>query len=80
MDVQEFATSVLYRIAYGIAADRVEASRFGTLDGRRPQAQGGAAEGIEAEVLARFGASDPTARGMIREAIDDALAGRRPRW
>jgi hypothetical protein len=27
MDDQEFATSILYRLAYGIAADRVEASR-----------------------------------------------------
>jgi hypothetical protein len=31
MDDQEFATSVLYRLAYGLAADRVEASRFDTL-------------------------------------------------
>ena len=45
MDDQEFATSVLYRLAYGIAADRVEASRFDTLYGRRHQAMGGAAEG-----------------------------------
>jgi hypothetical protein len=36
MDVPEFATSVLYRMAYGIAADGVEASRSGTLDVRRP--------------------------------------------
>jgi hypothetical protein len=80
MDDQEFATSVRYHVAYGIAAARVEASRFDHLDVRRPQAQGGATEVIEAEVLARVGATDPTARETIREAIDDALAGRRPRW
>jgi hypothetical protein len=80
MDDQEFATSVLYRLAYGIAADRAEASQFDTLYGRRHQAKGGAAEVIEAEVLARVGATDPAARETIREAVADALAGRRPRW
>jgi hypothetical protein len=80
MDDQEFATSVLYRVAYGIAADRVEASRFDTLYGRRHQAKGGAAEVIEAEIIAQLRATDPAARETIRAAIDDALAGRRPRW
>ena len=51
MDNQGFAASVLYRLAYGIAADRAEASRHDTLHGRRHQAKGGAAEAIEAEVL-----------------------------
>jgi hypothetical protein len=80
MDNQGFAASVLYRLAYGIAADRAEASRHDTLHGRRHQAKGGAAEAIEAEVRARVGRPEPAALETIHEAVADALAGRRPQW
>ena len=80
MDDQEFAICMLYRLAYGIAADRAEASRFDTLYGRRHQAKDGAAEAIEAEVIIRVGRPEPAALETIREAVADALAGRRPRW
>ena len=96
MDDQEFTTGVLYQLAYRIAADRAKASRFDTLYGRCHQAKDGAAEAIEAEVInrvgrpepmrsrweiiARFGRSELAVLETIREAIADALAGRRPRW
>jgi hypothetical protein len=80
MDDQEFTTCMLYRLAYGIATDRVEASRFDTLYGRRHQAKGGAADAIEAEVIARVSRPEQASLEAIREAVADALAGRRPRW
>jgi hypothetical protein len=80
MDDQEFTICMLYRLAYGIATDRVEASRLDTLYGRRHQAKGGAADAIEAEVIARVGRPELAALETIREAVADALAGRRPQW
>jgi hypothetical protein len=35
---------------------------------------------IEAEVRARVGRPEPAALETIREAVADALAGRRPQW
>jgi hypothetical protein len=37
MDDQEFTICMIYRLAYGIATDRVEASRFDTLHRRFPR-------------------------------------------
>jgi hypothetical protein len=62
-----------------IATDQVEVSRFDTLDGRRHQTQGDAAEAIKAEVLARFGADRPDCPGNDPGG-DCRCAGRHPRW
>jgi hypothetical protein len=43
-------------------------------------AAGGTAEKILAEVLARGGSDDRGDRELVREAVEDAIARRRPRW
>ena len=74
MDLEEL---VLYRMAYGLAADQAEADEQnhpGRL--RSNRAAGGAFKAILAEVVRRLG----TGQGVVREAVEDAPAGRRPRW
>ncbi|MBV8264712.1 MAG: hypothetical protein JO252_00045 [Planctomycetaceae bacterium] len=64
----------------GLAADLAEA-RSHCLAGRlrdAPGAGGDAAE-VLAEVRRRL-AAGPEHDGLVAEAVEDALAGRRPRW
>ncbi|MBV8232438.1 MAG: hypothetical protein JO329_20850 [Planctomycetaceae bacterium] len=77
MDIIE---SVVYRRAYGLASDLAEALEH-RLAGRlhdAPGAGGGFPE-IAAEVLRRL-AVGPELTALVREAVEDVLAGRRPRW
>jgi hypothetical protein len=68
-----------YRRAYGEAARLIEIARFDHCFGRDFAAGiGGKVEAIQAEVVRRMGPqADPAA---IRLAIQDAVAGRKPRW
>ena len=77
MDISE---SVLYRYAYGLAADLAEA-RDHRLAGRLHNSLGAGGEvpEITAEVLHRLDIT-PELAALVREAVEDALAGRRPRW
>ena len=77
MDIIE---SVIYRRAFGLASDLAEA-RSHRLAGRlhdAPGAGGDAAE-VLAEVRRRLDVA-PGRAALVREAIADALEGRRPRW
>jgi len=47
---------------------------------RSNPAAGGNAEAIIAEVLRRLVVTDEAGREIVREACEDAAAGRRPRW
>jgi hypothetical protein len=78
MDLEE---SVLYRMAYDLAADLAEADQD-VLHGRwrSNPAAGGSGEQILADVLRRVQAADESGRVVVREAVDDALNRRRPRW
>jgi hypothetical protein len=72
--------SVVYRRAYGLASDLAEA-RSHRLAGRlhhAPGAGGSAAE-VLAEVRRRL-AVGPEHDELVAEAVEDARAGRRPRW
>jgi hypothetical protein len=65
-----------YRRAYSLAANLLEARRNDMQYGRhRNNPAAGDAEKVRAEVLRQLGDSEP-----VRDGIDDALAGRRPRW
>jgi hypothetical protein len=77
MDIIE---SVVYRRAYGLATDLAEVLEH-RLAGRlhdAPGAGGDAAE-VLAEVRRRL-AVGPELAELVAEAVDDARAGRRPRW
>jgi hypothetical protein len=77
MDIIE---SVIYRRAFGLASDLAEA-RSHRLAGRlhnAPGARGDAAEVLE-EVRRRM-AVGPEDDALVAEAVEDARAGRRPRW
>ncbi|MBV8314328.1 MAG: hypothetical protein JOZ53_05280 [Planctomycetaceae bacterium] len=72
----DLSDAILYRMAY----DRAEA-RSHRLAGRRHDAPG--AGGDAAEVLAevrRRLAVGPEHDELVAEAVEDARAGRRPRW
>jgi hypothetical protein len=70
---------MLYRRAYGEAARLIEIARFDHCFGRDFAAGlGGNVGVIIAEVRRRMGRSaDPE---IVDSAVDDALAGRSPRW
>src|SRR4051812_42403226 len=77
VDLQE---CILYRMAYGLAADLAEADREnfpGRL--RSNRAAGGTAGTILAEVCRRLDQGRGVDRDVIREGVADALEGRRPR-
>ncbi len=77
-DPDELDGNVTYRIAYGLAARLTEAKRYdmqGSRDRLNPAA-GGSAAAILAEVARRMAVPPES----IREAVEDALAGRTPRW
>jgi hypothetical protein len=69
---------IRYRIAYGEAARLAEMARFDHSWGRdfaaRVENQG---ERILAEVLRRIG---DHYLDVVKEGVEDALEGRRPRW
>ena len=72
---EEFRHQVLCRLVYGHIRNRVE----------RYYVEADVA-GLRADPLAGLGPvdqsvlEDPEAQEMIREAVEDALAGRKPRW
>jgi hypothetical protein len=68
-----------YRIAYGEAARLLEISRFEHGWGRDFAAGiGGEGDAIGREVLRRVGPE--IAEELVRMAVEDVLAGCRPRW
>ena len=72
----ELSDAILYRVASGLAE-----ARSHRLAGRlhdAPRAGGETAE-VLAEVRRRL-AVGPEHDGLVAEAVDDARAGRRPRW
>jgi hypothetical protein len=78
-DPTDMRSASLYRRTYGEAARLVEVARFDHAFGRDFAAGiGGHAEAILAEVKRRVGPeADPE---TVQLAIEDAIAGRRPRW
>ena len=69
--------AILYRIAYARACDVIDAARFRMSTRRMPRAT--RPEALAAEVARALGLDGPPCETLV-EAIDDALAGRRPRW
>jgi hypothetical protein len=78
LDSTEPMSCIRYRVAYGEAALLIEMSRYDHSWGRdfaaRVENQGGK---ILAEVIKRIG---DHALDVVKEGVEDALAGRRPRW
>jgi hypothetical protein len=69
----------IYRRAYGEAARLVEIARFDHCFGRDFAAGiGGRVEAILAEVKRRMGSGADTR--IVELAVEDAMAGRPPRW
>jgi hypothetical protein len=78
LDSTDPMSCIRYRIAYGEAARLIEMARYDHAWGRDFAARiesGG--EKTLAEVLRRIGDRDLEA---IKEGVEDALAGRRPKW
>jgi hypothetical protein len=77
----EFAEAVLYRLAFALADQLREAD-----DPNHPgrwrsnPAAGGNTSTIITEVLDRLAVADAAGREIVREAVEDALARRWPRW
>jgi hypothetical protein len=81
IDEDDPTAAVLRRSAFGLAADLAEIRRFDHAWGKAfASGVGGERRAIEAEVLARLEAGQGAAAKLIREAVADALEGRRPRW
>ena len=78
MDLDE---GILYRLAYSMAYDLAEGAEQ-NYPGRwrNNGATGGTLERILAEVLRRLRIEDHERRELAREAVEDALTGRRPKW
>jgi hypothetical protein len=78
MDLDE---AVLYRLAFALADQLREAdSQNHPGRWRSDPAAGGTVETIIAGVLRRLVVTDEAGREIVREACEDAAAGRRPRW
>lgn len=77
-DEANFAAAVLY----GLAADLAEIRRSDHAWGRAfASGVRDDSHAILAEVLRRTGTEGQgAAAGVVREAVEDALEGRRPRW
>jgi hypothetical protein len=75
-----FEEGVLYRMAYGLAR-RLRESDQANFPGRLRSnpAAGGSAVRILAEVIRQL-AVDPSVEHLVREGVEDALEGRRPKW
>lgn len=73
--MEEFVLNVLYREVYGHIRDQVERF-YVTTD----------LDAIRADPLRGLGLfdpamlADPEVKEVIAEAVEDAIAGRRPRW
>jgi hypothetical protein len=76
MDTLDASEGNPYRIAYGLAARLLEMSRFDHSYGR-DFARGVEPEQIRAEVLNQCPTLPPE---LVELAVDDAMAGRQPRW
>jgi hypothetical protein len=77
-DPTDATTCIRYRIAYGEASRLIEMSRFDHAWGRDFAARvESRAETILAEVIRRIGDHD---LDVVKEGVEDAMAGRRPRW
>jgi hypothetical protein len=73
---------LLYRMAYGLAVQLLEARYYSLQVGRHrnnPEA-GGDRASIMAEVIRQLRLVDLGAKTLAAEGIDDALARRQPRW
>ncbi len=81
-DEDDFTDAIVYRRAYGLAADLAEARSYGMASGRAhaSKAAGGDGQAILVEVLRRLNLGQGAATAVVREAVADALAGRRPQW
>jgi hypothetical protein len=76
-DGDELTANVLYRLAYGEAA-RIAESRDRSFAAGRDRVRD---VRLEAEAMARdIGGRLGVEPAAIVEAVEDALAGRRPRW
>lgn len=75
--LDDWTDGILYRIAYGIACAWLDRRIITTMSDDPTPA---AVAGLVAEARRQLAASGPVDEDLIREAIDDALAGRRPRW
>ena len=78
MDLEQ---AVLYRMAYGLAFELHEA-REHRFPGRYAgnAAAGGTVEAILAEVLRQLAITDHVLAKVARDAVEDVMGGRRPRW
>jgi hypothetical protein len=76
----DLSDAILYRMAYGLASDLAEA-RSHRRAGRRHDAPGAGGDAAEvlAEVRRRLDIA-PGRAALVREAVAEALEGRRPRW
>ena len=77
----ELEDGVTYRRAYGLASDLAEAAdpnHPGRL--RSNAAAGGVLAQILAEVIRLMNVAEVEATELVREAVEDAVEGRRPRW
>jgi len=74
--------AVLYRLAYALADQLREARGYDCQRCRfRSNASaGGPLEAIVAEVLRRLSVADRGGTEVVREAVDDVMEGRPPRW
>ena len=76
----ELSAAILYRMVYGLASDLAEA-RSHRLAGRLHHAPGAGGDAAEVlEEVRRRRAVGPELAELVAEAVNDARAGRRPRW
>jgi hypothetical protein len=78
----ELDEAVTYRLAFGPADQLLEARAYDCQRGRYRSnaAAGGELEAFLAEVSRRLAIADESGRELAREAVEDVLEGRRPRW
>ena len=70
------ADNLLYRRAYGLACRLIDARRTSFADGSREVRFKSAP--IPEEVLRQIGETDNPE--TVRDGVEDAMAGKRPRW
>ena len=76
----DFEQGVLYRMAYGLAYRLHEADKYNSHGRDRANpAAGGTAERILTEVIRQLNVEGEGLE-LVREGVEDALAGRRPQW
>ena len=79
MDSQEWTDAILYHTAHGQVTAWAEAQRFDPSWGSAFARAGTPTAELESAIARRLGAVDDTTLETIREAVADALAGRRSR-